>query len=141
MFSFQGEKSKRFPELKKMNMNDYMVAYQSKRVKYPRIKRAWKENDKILYCYPQKKNTSTDTDFVNDDETPGALTVFSKAGFVNPKIFVPDLIPSKIKFMVEEALENIILNHKNVMIYSFLKLQNKYNKEVFKMYNVKEWKL
>ena len=30
MFSFQGEKSKRFPELKKMNMNDYMVVYQSK---------------------------------------------------------------------------------------------------------------
>ena len=139
MFSFQqGEKSKRFPEIKKMNMNDYMVAYKSKEEKYPSIKKNWNKDNKIRYCYPSTTNTITDIDFENDDETSGALTVFSEAGFVNPEIFVPDLIPSKIKFMVEEALENIILNHKNVMIYSFLKMQNKYNKEVFKMYNVKE---
>lgn len=145
MFAFKTKTSKRFSKINLLNRNDYMVGYKSKSKKTTSatIDKKWRNknnfNDKIYYCYEGKGNTKDDNeDENNTEDTNDVLTVFTNKGSINSKIFVPDLIVSKIKFMVEEALENIILNHKNVMIYSYLRAQNKYNKEVFKMYNVKE---
>lgn len=145
MFSFSKETSKRFTEIKLLNRNDYMVAYKSIKIKRcNKIDNKWEvedfgNNGKINYCYEGKGNAEDDNKDKNDSEdTNDVVTVFTNKGNINPNIFVPDLIPSKIKFMVEEALEHIILNHKNVMIYSFLTAPNQYNREVFKMYNVKE---
>lgn len=135
MFSFEKVTSKRFPEINLLNRNDYMVAYKTKATKKKYIDRIWNNGNKIYYCYD---GTGKEQEEVQIEDSDDVLTVFSNVGTINSKIFVPDLIPSKIKFMVEEALENIILYHKNVMIYSFLQAQNKYNKEVFKMYNVQE---
>lgn len=151
MFHFKKErKNKRFSKIEPLRLNDYKVAYDAvKKKDYKSIDRKWnalnskntqtlqnaKEDltGKILYSDLKQTNEKD-----HEDEKNLFMTVFNNVGNINPKIFVPDLIPSKIRFMVEEALENIILNHKNVMIYSRLKRQNKYTKEVFKMYNVQE---
>lgn len=157
-----GHYGKRFPDPKNLDANDENVAFNAKYTKQNSIDENWKKDKKTWFCYPpqnkpRKTGNNGNEDDEDDDEyipedktrsknnnnksTEKELTIFDKSGNISEDIFVPDLIVSKIRFMVEDALENIILYHKNVMIYSYTKDQNKYIQQVFRMYNVQKIKI
>ena len=133
MFGLKNKDTKRYGEIKVISDNDKNVTT----AKYEKAgaidDTIWETTQETIYCYPRKKNDPVSTTFKKDDNT---LTVFNQDGKINPNIFVPDLVVSKVRFMVEDALEKILNKNKNVMIYAYEIQQCEYHLEVLKMYGV-----
>jgi len=130
-------KNKRFGRIKQISNNDKNVTKATYKRQDQIDNSPW-QDDTTHYCFHKQGKDNSNAQVINfeENEDQNTLKIFNKKGVINPFIFVPDLVVSKVRFMVEDALEKILTKSKNVMIYAFEKTQNDYHLEILKMYGV-----